>query len=102
MDTYQKRRSSLAKDKSRDECVSRMIRNGSYQSVLECQKRHAAWEAFTDHWAQGFKKNDDIITTKKRRKGRKSPKQKFFDSDDNSHLDYNDKMSRHLALKKYR
>ena len=56
-----------------------MIKNASFSSVLSAQKRQASWQSFTNHWALGFKKNDDLITTKKKRKARKSPKQKYFD-----------------------
>ena len=56
------------KEKQKDDHISKMIRNGSYESVLASQKRHAAWEAFSDNWAQGFKKNEDVGTTKKKRK----------------------------------
>ena len=42
-DTYQKRLNSLNKEKEKDEKMETMIRNGSYQSVLATQKRHAAW-----------------------------------------------------------
>lgn len=101
-DLCQKKSHSVAKEKERDHQIATMIRNGSYQSVLSMQKRHAAWEAFTDHWAQGFKKNDDIIITKKKRKTKKSPKHKFVDPDDQTPLDYHDKLTRHSALKKYR
>ena len=61
-----------------------MIKNGSFQDVLSAQKRQAAWQAFSDHWALGFKKNDDLITTKKKRKVRKSPKSKIIDTSQNS------------------
>ena len=56
----------------------RMIKNESFESVLAAQKRHASWQSFSDHWALGFKKNQDLITTKKKRKVRKSPKNKVF------------------------
>ena len=55
-----------------------MIRNNSFESVLSAQKRKASWQSFSDHWALGFKKNDDLITTKKKRRVRKSPKNKMF------------------------
>ena len=61
-----------------------MIKNGSFQDVLLAQKRQAAWQAFSNNWALGFKKNDDLITTKKKRKVRKSPKSKIIDISQNS------------------
>lgn len=56
-DNIDKRNNSIAKEKARDQHIATLIRNGSFESVLATQKRAAAWEAFTDNWAQGFKKN---------------------------------------------
>lgn len=47
--------------------------------MISAQKRHAAWESFTLNWALGFKKNEDLIITKKKKRTRKSPKQKFLE-----------------------
>ena len=79
-----------------------MIKNKSFESVLQTQKRNAAWDSFAEHWALGFKKNEDLITTKKKRKPKKVARQKYIDVSSSIELDYNDKMSRHLALKKYK
>ena len=38
------------------------------------QRRHAAWEGFSQNWAMGFFKNEDVISTKKKRKNKRSPK----------------------------
>jgi hypothetical protein len=99
---FHNRMSSKEKEKAKDEQIFKMIKNASYESVLLTQKRHAAWDAFTENWAMGFKKNDDLIITKKKRRVKKSPKQKFVDISDGGELEYNDKMSRHIALKKYK
>ena len=69
---------------------------------MKAQKRHAAWQSFTNNWESGFKKNDDLITTKKKRKTKKEAKQKFLDVSNCNELEYNDKMSQYQALKKFK
>ena len=81
-----------------------MIRNNSFDSVMQEQKRLAAWRGFADNWAMGFSKNDGVITTKKKRRNKRSPR-KFVNATEASTsnlLDYNDLSSRHASLKKYR
>jgi hypothetical protein len=81
-----------------------MIRNNSFDSVMKEQKRLAAWRGFADNWAMGFYKNEDVITTKKKRRNKRSPR-KFVNATETSTtnlLDYNDLSSRHASLKKYR
>ena len=40
---YDKKNNSIAKEKSRDQHIAKLIRNGSFESVIATQKRHAAW-----------------------------------------------------------
>ena len=70
--------------------------------MLAAQKRQAAWSAFSDNWAMGFKKNEDLITTKKSRKMKKAPRQKYLNVSDSNELEYSDKMSRYKALKHFK
>jgi hypothetical protein len=56
-----------------------MIKNKSFESIMLEQKRHAAWRGFSDNWAMGFYKNEDIITTKKKRRSKRSPR-KFINA----------------------
>jgi hypothetical protein len=51
-----------------------MIRNASFESVMQQQRRQAAWRGFADNWAMGFIKNEDVISTKKKRRNKRSPK----------------------------
>lgn len=74
-----KRNNIAANEKIKDRHIANMIKNSSFQSVISAQKRHAAWESFTLNWALGFKKNEDLIITKKKKRTRKSPKQKFLE-----------------------
>ena len=55
-----------------------MIKNKSFESVMGEQRRLAVWRGFVENWAQGFTKNEDLITTKKKRKAKKSPRQKYM------------------------
>lgn len=50
------------------------IRSSSLERVLGEQRRSAAWKGFSDNWAMGFYKNEDVISTKKRRRNKRSPK----------------------------
>ncbi len=58
--------------------MASMIKNKSFESVMGEQRRLAVWRGFVQNWAQGFTKNEDLITTKKKRKAKKSPKQKYI------------------------
>lgn len=52
----------------------------------------------------GFYKNEDVITTRKKRRNKRSPR-KFMnvtESSSSNLLDYNDLASRHASLKKYK
>lgn len=65
----------------------------------------AAWDGFSANWAMGFYKNEDIITTKKKRKNKRSPRRFVHvndNSSNNSMLEYNDIFTRHQSLKKYK
>jgi hypothetical protein len=54
--------------------LTQMIKCKSFDNVMKEQRRHAAWEGFSQNWAMGFFKNEDVISTKKRRKNKRSPK----------------------------
>ena len=71
---------SKSKEKEKDSRVATMIKNSSFENVLTAQKRQAAWQSFAHHWALGFKNNDDLITTKKKTKVKKSAKVKNFNA----------------------
>ena len=79
-----------------------MIRNASFESVMQQQRRQAAWRGFADNWAMGFIKNEEVISTKKKRRNKRSPK-RYVNMTENSSdlLGYNDLFSRHASLKKY-
>lgn len=51
-----------------------LIRNKSFETVLAEQKRNASWKGFSSNWAMGFYKNEDVISTKKKRRNKRSPK----------------------------
>jgi len=65
------------------------------------QKRHAAWEGFSENWAVGFSEHVEEMTLKRKRHAKRSPRPKYADLSGGNILDYNNKMSRFKALKKY-
>lgn len=99
----QSRLQALASEAEKEKRMKGMIRNKSFESVLGEQRRQAAWEGFSNNWAMGFYKNEDVISTKKRRRNKRSPrKYAHLSQTSTSLLDYNDIFTRHTSLKKYK
>jgi hypothetical protein len=87
--------------KLQDHRIAQHIKDHSFENVFQQQKRHAAWNGFRDNWALGFVQQQDVISTRKKRRTKRSPKQKYAGLTGGGVLEYNDKLTRHLALKKY-
>ena len=83
-----------------DETLRKLMKCKSTETFMQEQKRRAVWNGFSEHWRKGCEKHEDMNKTLKKKANKKAVKPKFQTAD-HEILNYHDKFTRLVALKKY-